>query len=58
MKRPPEPPEKDATAHTELRPAGATKRKAARAPQPRTAPERLPKADEDGLDDMFNDMPV
>jgi hypothetical protein len=45
-------------AHTELRRHPGTAEGPPVPLKPRTPPERLPKTDEDGLDDLFNDMPV
>jgi len=47
-------------AHTELRPApaAAPDADAAKPPKPAAGPVPLPKGDDDGLDDLFNDMPV
>lgn len=61
--RPPPTAQPKPRAHTELRPAPAptpapTPKGDADTAKPGTSPAPLPKAEDDGLDDLFNDMPV
>jgi hypothetical protein len=49
-------PARDA-AHTEVRRQGQAEEGKPHL-KPRTPPEKLPEAGEDGPDDLFNDMPV
>lgn len=52
------PPKPKGRAHTELRRHPGPQAEGQTPLKPRTPPERLPTAEEDGLEDLFNDMPV
>lgn len=58
MTKPPPSSGQDAAAHTELRRKPPPLPEAGKVQKPRTAPERLPLEDADGLEDLFDDVPV
>jgi hypothetical protein len=55
---PPIKPKPKRRAHTELRRQPVPQAEGPTPLMPRTPSEGPPKSDEDGLDDLFNDMPV